>query len=118
MTPEPTPDIGPLLSALADRTRRSILDELATTGPQSASGLSATLPISRQAIARHLAILEDVGVVTREKRGRESVLRVVPTQLREAEQWFHRAAHEWDTQLAALKRRAETPPPLDDHPSA
>lgn len=114
MTPEPTPDIGPLLSALADQTRRSILDELATTGPHSASGLTATLPISRQAIARHLAILEEVGVVTREKRGREIALRVVPAQLREAERWFHRAADEWDTQLESLKRLAESPAREDD----
>lgn len=107
MTQNARADIGPLLSALADQTRRTILDQLATHGPRSASGLATALPISRQAIARHLAILQGVGVVTQQRQGRETVHRVDPARLREAERWFHRVAHEWDAHLEDLRRRAQ-----------
>ena len=71
-------DLGPLFAALADDTRREILGLLAGTGDQSATRLAQRLPISRQAVVKHLTALEAVGTVRRLKHGREILFRVDP----------------------------------------
>lgn len=101
------PGLGQLLAALAEETRREILDLLAGYGDQSATRLAQRLPVSRQAVLKHLAVLEAVGAVQRIQRGREVLFRVDPGPLRVAARWFERTAHDWDARLRALKRAAE-----------
>jgi predicted ArsR family transcriptional regulator len=100
-------DLGPLFAALADDTRREILGLLATHGDQSATRLAERLPVSRQAVVKHLTALEAVGTVQRLRHGREILFRVDPRPLRVAARWFERTAHDWDARLEALKRAAE-----------
>lgn len=91
--------------ALADPTRRAILAALATDGPATVTDLAARLPITRQAIAKHLALMTDTGLVTPEPGERRRVryrLRSAPIQL--AQQFLAALAHDWDDRLDALKQ--------------
>ena len=93
-----------VFTALADPTRRSILATLATRGPATATDLSDRLPITRQAIAKHLALLADAGLVTPEPGERRRVryrLNSAPVQV--AQQFLAALAHDWDGRLEALK---------------
>lgn len=99
--------IGPLLAALADPTRRDLLDALTSRGAASATTLAGRLTISRQAVVKHLQVLESVGAVRSERVGREVRYRLDPAPMRRASAWFERAAREWDDALNALKRAAE-----------
>jgi DNA-binding transcriptional ArsR family regulator len=90
--------------ALADPTRRSILAALAATGPATATDLADRLPITRQAIAKHLALLAEVGLVTAEPGERRRVryrLRSAPMQV--AQQFLAALARDWDGRLDALR---------------
>jgi DNA-binding transcriptional ArsR family regulator len=92
-----------VFSALADPTRRAILATLASGGPATATDLSARLPITRQAIAKHLALLAEVGLVTAETGERRRVryrLRSAPMQV--AQQFLAALARDWDGPLEAL----------------
>jgi DNA-binding transcriptional ArsR family regulator len=90
--------------ALADPTRRSILAALASHGPATATDLAERLPISRQAIAKHLALLAEVGLVTAEPGERRRVryrLRSAPMQA--AQQFLAALARDWDGRLDQLQ---------------
>jgi DNA-binding transcriptional ArsR family regulator len=90
--------------ALADPTRRSILAALASEGPATATDLADRLPISRQAVAKHLALLAEVGLVTAEPGERRRVryrLRSAPMQV--AQQFLAALARDWDGRLQALQ---------------
>ena len=90
--------------ALADPTRRAILAALASGGPATATDLADRLPITRQAIAKHLALLAEVGLVTAEPGERRRVryrLRSAPMQV--AQQFLAALARDWDGPLDALK---------------
>ena len=90
--------------ALADPTRRSILAALATAGPSTATDLAARLPITRQGIAKHLALMAEAGLVTPEQGERRRVryrLRSAPVQL--AQQFLAALANDWDNRLEALQ---------------
>jgi len=90
--------------ALADPTRRAILAALAADGPATATDLASRLPITRQAIAKHLALLADAGLVAAEPGERRRVryrLRSAPMQV--AQQFLAALARDWDSQLAALQ---------------
>jgi DNA-binding transcriptional ArsR family regulator len=90
--------------ALADPTRRAILADLAANGPATVTDLAARLPITRQAIAKHLALMTDAGLVTPEPGERRRVryrLRTAPVQL--AQQFLAALAHQWDDRLTALQ---------------
>jgi DNA-binding transcriptional ArsR family regulator len=94
--------------ALADPTRRSILAELAAGGPATATDLATRLPITRQATAKHLALLTEAGLVTAEPGERRRIrfrLRSAPMRL--AEQFLAALARDWDSPLAALKNHLE-----------
>ncbi|MEV7551177.1 metalloregulator ArsR/SmtB family transcription factor [Amycolatopsis sp. NPDC089917] len=94
--------------ALADPSRRSILATLASGGPATATDLADRLPITRQAIAKHLALLGDAGLVTSEQGERRRVryrLRSAPMQV--AQQFLAALARDWDGPLAALKDHLE-----------
>ncbi|NUR91091.1 MAG: helix-turn-helix transcriptional regulator [Nonomuraea sp.] len=90
--------------ALADPSRRGILAELAARGPATATDLAARLPITRQAIAKHLTLLAEAGLVTPEPGERRRVryrLRSAPMQV--AQQFLAALARDWDGRLDALK---------------
>jgi DNA-binding transcriptional ArsR family regulator len=93
-----------VFSALADPSRRAILATLAAGGPATATDLADRLPITRQAIAKHLALLADAGLVTAEPGERRRVryrLRSAPMQV--AQQFLAALARDWDGPLAALR---------------
>ncbi|MEV4255699.1 metalloregulator ArsR/SmtB family transcription factor [Spirillospora sp. NPDC049652] len=93
-----------VFTSLADPTRRALLAELAAGGPATATDLAARLPITRQAVAKHLALLADAGLVTAEPGERRRVryrLRSAPMQV--AQQYLAALARDWDGPLAALR---------------
>jgi DNA-binding transcriptional ArsR family regulator len=92
-----------VFTALADPTRRAILAALAAGGLATATGLAARLPVTRQAVAKHLALLAGVGLVTAEPGERRRVryrLRSAPMQV--AQQFLAALARDWDGPLSAL----------------
>jgi DNA-binding transcriptional ArsR family regulator len=97
----PNPQIDRLFHALGDPTRRAILDWL-TGGPMSVSRLAAPLGVTLTAVAQHLQILEEVGLVQTEKLGRVRTCRIEPAGFSLLEQWIrdHRTA--WERRLDRL----------------
>ena len=96
----------PVFAALGDETRWSILGELGSED-LSASALAQRLPVSRQAIAKHLAALVDVGLVEPVPAGREIRYRALGSRLGELAAQLDRIGAAWDTRLTALKGLAE-----------
>ena len=89
-----------VFTALSDATRRHILEVLAAEGAASASAIAQTMPISRQAIAKHLGILERAGLVTRVRQGKEILFAAQAHQLAATGRWMQRLAARWDPSLA------------------
>jgi DNA-binding transcriptional ArsR family regulator len=109
----PRPDIEAVaeevFNALADPTRRGILAALAAGGPATATDLATSLPITRQAIAKHLALLAEAGLVAAEPEERRRVryrLRSAPMQV--AQQFLAALARDWDRRLDALQDHLNT----------
>jgi len=101
-----TETLLPVFAALADETRWSILTALGE-GDASASALAGRLPVSRQAIAKHLAVLQEVGLVEPVPVGREVRFRVVGAELSATAARLDVIGREWDRRLAAIKQIAE-----------
>jgi DNA-binding transcriptional ArsR family regulator len=102
----PPPDDA-LWSAIADPSRRRVLDLLVDGGETTASSLAEQVPFTRQAVIKHLVVLEQTGLVTRQREGREVRFRVVPGRLDEASHAMADQARLWDQRLQAIKRLAE-----------
>jgi DNA-binding transcriptional ArsR family regulator len=96
-----------LWSAIADPSRRRVLDLLVGRGEASASELAQLVPFSRQAVSKHLVVLEEVGLVSRRKQGREVLYRVETGRLGQATRVMADLAGRWDRRLDAIKRLAE-----------
>lgn len=97
--------------ALADPTRRSLLAALASAGPATATDLADRLPISRQAIAKHLTLLAEAGLVTPEPGERRRVrYRLRSAPMRVAQQFLAALARDWDGPLEALKDHLDRSP--------
>ncbi|GIH11592.1 hypothetical protein Rhe02_96590 [Rhizocola hellebori] len=93
-----------VFAALADPNRRAILAALATNGPATATDLATTLPITRQGIAKHLALLADAGLVAAEPGERRRVrYRLQSGPMRVAQQFLAALARDWDGPLTALR---------------
>ena len=92
-----------VLAVLGDPTRFEVLNRLASGGPASASSLAHELPVSRQAISKHLAALEEVGLLERERSGREVRYVFQPDALDGVAVWITRMGSTWDERLARLK---------------
>ncbi|SDK59481.1 ArsR/SmtB family transcription factor [Nonomuraea jiangxiensis] len=101
--------VGTVLGALADPTRRLLLDALAEKGQASATTLAGRLPVSRQAVVKHLQVLEEAGLVRGVRAGREVLYTVRPAPLDASARWLADLATAWDRRLTALKRAAEAP---------
>ncbi len=96
-----------LWSAIGDPSRRRVLDLLVSDGDVSASWLAGHVPFSRQAISKHLAVLEQAGLVSRRKQGREVLYRVQADRLDQATRAMADLAAQWDRRLSAIKQLAE-----------
>lgn len=103
--------VDDVLAALADPTRRRVLDAVAAHGEASATMVAAELPVSRQAVVKHLAILDRAGLVASHKQGREVLYSVQPQPLEDAARWITDLAAKWDGRLARIKRMAESGTP-------
>jgi DNA-binding transcriptional ArsR family regulator len=101
--------VGPVFAALADPTRRWIVETLTREGRTSVPALTAALPITRQAVAKHLATLDDAGLVERAPGagGREVSYRLRPGALSPAASWLRDAEAAWDGRLTRLKQSVE-----------
>lgn len=102
-----TETLVPMFSALGDHTRWSILQALGEN-EASASGLATRLPISRQAIAKHLAVLQEVGLIEPVRVGREVRYQVVGSELSAVARQLDAIGTAWERRLAAIKTIAET----------
>ena len=100
-------NVETVLGALADPTRRQVLEALAGRPAASASALSRELPISRQMVLKHLGVLQDCGLVSSSRAGREVLFQVHTAPLAETADWLSSLAARWDSRLADLKARAE-----------
>lgn len=89
--------------AVADPTRRVILSMLREAGPLSVKALSAPLPMSRQAVTKHLDILEAAGLVGRTTSGRERLHHLTPEPLHAVDDWLAPYAAAWDERLQRLR---------------
>jgi DNA-binding transcriptional ArsR family regulator len=96
-----------LWPAIGDPSRRRVLDLLVSNGEVSASWLAGRVPFSRQAVSKHLAVLEQAGLISRRKQGREVLYRVEADRLGQAARAMADLAAQWDRRLAAIKRLAE-----------
>ena len=97
-----------LWSALGDPTRRRMLDLLLVDGFATATTLSERLPVTRQAVAKHLAVLDRVGLVHATPAGRERHYRIDDAQLARAVAQLSAVGTEWDRRLERIKRIAES----------
>ncbi|HLZ26209.1 MAG TPA: metalloregulator ArsR/SmtB family transcription factor [Chloroflexota bacterium] len=92
-----------VFAALADPTRRRVLRLVAEHGPTSATTLEREMPVTRQAIAKHLLVLSHAGLLARKRDGQQVRYALVPAQLSEAAEWIAALGARWDDRLARLR---------------
>lgn len=92
-----------VFEALADATRRSLLERLRTSGPLSVTELAGPMPMSRQAVTKHLDVLEACHLVRIRRRGRERLHELDPHPLKAVDAWLAPYAAEWDRRLERLQ---------------
>lgn len=97
---------GAVFEALADPVRRQLLAEL-SAHPSTATELASEMPISRQAVAKHLTLLSRAGLLERERTGRDVRYRLTPEPLSAAMNWMVDVGGQWDDRLARLSRVLE-----------
>lgn len=99
--------MGAVFSALADPTRRSVMQRVAERGSATATELAAELPVTRQAVAKHLDALRTAGLVERDKQGRDVRYGLRPAALDQSAAWMGDVGALWDRRLATLGRMAK-----------
>jgi DNA-binding transcriptional ArsR family regulator len=97
-----------LWSAIGDPSRRRVLDLVVSNGEVSASWLAGRVPFTRQAVSKHLVVLEQAGLVSRRKQGREVLYGIEADRLDQATRAMAELAAQWDRRLGTIKRLAET----------
>jgi DNA-binding transcriptional ArsR family regulator len=102
-----TDEVGAVLTALADPTRRQLLDVLVELGRATATTLADRLPVSRQAVVKHLQVLAGAGLVRGVRAGREVLYAAQPEPLTASARWLAELADRWDRRLDTLRRAAE-----------
>jgi ArsR family transcriptional regulator, cadmium/lead-responsive transcriptional repressor len=100
---------GAVFEALADPMRRRLLQTISAS-PSTATELAGELPISRQAVAKHLTALSQAGLLERERTGRDVRYRVTPEPLSDAVSWIADVGGQWDARLARLAALSEPTP--------
>jgi len=96
--------VDAVFQALADPHRRFVLETLADRGSATVTELAAELPVTRQAVAKHLGTLRTAELVEPTRAGREIRYRLSPAPLGDALDWMERVGATWDERLAALRR--------------
>jgi DNA-binding transcriptional ArsR family regulator len=91
-----------VFAAIADPTRRLIIDRLSTQGTMTATEFARELPISRQAVSKHLKILEEAELITKRPEGREQQVSLTPQPLAETVYWVTAVTEQWQKRLQAL----------------
>ncbi len=99
--------VGAVFGALADPSRRYLVERLAHLGSATPTELASELPMTRQAVAKHLATLEHAGLVHARREGRRTLYRPDPAPLRDATAWMDRVGSQWDERLAALAHHVD-----------
>jgi DNA-binding transcriptional ArsR family regulator len=94
-----------VFAALSDGTRRSLYGLLGERGEASATDLAQELPVSRQAVQKHLGTLASAGLVATRRSGREVLYRPTPGPMSEAVSWMAEVGAQWDDRLAALEQQ-------------
>ncbi len=92
-----------VFAALADPTRRSVFEHIASTDSATATEVAGLLPVSRQAVVKHLASLDAAGLVSRSRVGREVHYSVTPGPLTDVMTWVAEVGSTWDTRLERLR---------------
>lgn len=99
-----------LFAALGDTTRLGMIGRLSSGAERSIAQLGEDLPISRQAVAKHLDVLLGAGLVRRTRRGREVLFALEPEGVAEARDWLDQVSSQWDDALGRLKMFVESQP--------
>jgi ArsR family transcriptional regulator, cadmium/lead-responsive transcriptional repressor len=102
-----TAEVDELWAAVGDPTRRRVLDLILERGEATATTVATELPVTRQAVAKHLAVLDRAGLVEGRRRGREMRYAARPERVDAAARSMAEVAAAWDTRLQAIKRIAE-----------
>jgi DNA-binding transcriptional ArsR family regulator len=102
-------EAAPLFAALGDTTRIELLGRLSGGAPESIARLSAGTALTRQAVTKHLTVLERVGLVRSRRRGREHLWQLEPQRLDDARGWLDVISRQWDDALERLKQFVEQP---------
>jgi ArsR family transcriptional regulator, cadmium/lead-responsive transcriptional repressor len=100
------PGLNEVFGALADPTRREVMRSLAEQPGLTASHLAGELPMTRQAVSKHLSALSGAGLVTARREGRETRYTLTPAPLSGAMQWMVDVGAQWDARLERLRRSA------------
>jgi DNA-binding transcriptional ArsR family regulator len=95
--------VDAVFSALSDPTRRAVIRSLSDDGPSTVTELAARLPVSRQAIAKHLDALETAGLVSATIAGRSRRYRLTPRPMADAMAWMADVGAQWDERLESLR---------------
>lgn len=107
-TGRPANDSALLFAALGDSTRLLIVRRLCDSGPLSIVRLASGSSVTRQAVTKHLRLMEEAGLVRSERRGRESVWQLTPKRLDEARRYLDLISRQWDEALGRLRAFVET----------
>jgi DNA-binding transcriptional ArsR family regulator len=92
-----------VFDAISDSTRRLMIEKLSTEGDKTATEFASELPITRQGVTKHLAILAEAGLVTTRKQGRDRLYSLTPQALQNAVSWVGVVNEAWDRRLGALR---------------
>jgi DNA-binding transcriptional ArsR family regulator len=93
-----------LFGALADPTRRALMERLVRDGPETATRLAAGTPLTRQAVVKHLQALVEAGLASSQRAGREVMYTATPAPMALAVAWMVESSADWDRRIARLKR--------------
>jgi DNA-binding transcriptional ArsR family regulator len=99
--------VDAVFSALADPSRRFVVEQLASRGTATPTELAADLPVTRQAVTKHLVALREAGLVEVQRAGRETRYALTPEPLTSAADWIEEVGAAWDARLGALRRLVE-----------
>ncbi len=99
-----------VFAVLADPSRRYVVETLAARRTATTTELAASLPVTRQAVAKHLTALREAGLVDAQRAGREVRYALTPAPLASASEWIERVGAEWDGRLRALRALLEESP--------
>lgn len=104
----PVVSVDGVLGALGDATRRAVVELLAAGGGRTATSLAGELPVTRQAVVQHLAVLREAGLVESRRVGRDVRFELRSQALTETAAWIADVAAQWDRRLAVIAEIAET----------